>query len=258
MSKTVLITGGASGIGAATARILAARGWTVAINYRSRAEQAAALVEELRGIGAGGAFAFQADLADAAAIAPMFERVDREVGRLDAVVNSAGIGIPRARVAELDAGQLARLMAVNVVGLMLCCREAARRLSTATGGRGGTVVNVSSMAATIGGRPGNAHYAASKAAVDCFTIGFAKEVAREGIRVVSVRPGVIRTDMTQAQLADPHFSATVAASIPIGRAGKADEVAKPIAWLLSDEASFITGCTLDVSGGGFHIATAPR
>ncbi|MBL8700027.1 MAG: SDR family oxidoreductase [Alphaproteobacteria bacterium] len=257
MNRTALITGGASGIGAATARLLAARGWTVAINYRSRGAQATALVDELRQGGAQ-AVAIQADMLDPAAIVALFERVDREIGRLDALINSAGIGLPRARVAEFDAAQLSRLMAVNVVGVMMCCREAARRMSTAAGGRGGTVVNVSSMAATIGGRPGNSHYAASKAAVDSFSIGFAKEVAREGIRVVSVRPGVIRTEMTQNQLADPHFAATVAASIPIGRAGKADEVAGPIAWLLSDEASFVTGCCLDVSGGGFHIASAPR
>ncbi|MBM3525614.1 MAG: SDR family oxidoreductase [Alphaproteobacteria bacterium] len=257
MSRTALITGGASGIGAATARLLASRGWSLAINYRSRGAQAVALVDELRQGGAT-AVAIQADMLDTAAIVGLFERVDREVGRIDALVNSAGIGIPKARVAEFDAAQITRLMAVNVVGLMMCCREAARRMSTASGGRGGTIVNVSSMAATIGGRPGNAHYAASKAAVDSFTIGFAKEVAREGIRVVSVRPGVIRTEMTQDQLADPAFLATVAASIPMGRAGKADEVARPIGWLLSDEASFVTGCTLDVSGGGFHIASAPR
>lgn len=257
MNRTALITGGASGIGAATARLLASRGWALAINYRSRGAQAVALVDELRQGGAR-AVAIQADMLDTAAIVSLFERVDRELGRIDALVNSAGIGIPKARVAEFDAAQIARLMAVNVVGLMMCCREAARRMSTACGGRGGTIVNVSSMAATIGGRPGNAHYAASKAAVDSFTIGFAKEVAREGIRVVSVRPGVIRTEMTQDQLADPAFHATVAASIPMGRAGKADEVAGPIAWLLSEEASFVTGCTLDVSGGGFHIASAPR
>lgn len=256
MTKTVLITGGASGIGAATARLLAGRGWSVAINYRSRGAQAETLVEELRAAGAR-AVAIQADMLAPDAIVRLFEQVDRELGPIDALVNSAGIGLPKARVAEFDATAITRLMSVNVIGLMLCCREAARRMSSASGGQGGAIVNVSSMAATIGGRPGNSHYAASKAAVDAFTIGFAKEVAREKIRVVSVRPGVIRTEMTQNQLADPQFLATVAASIPIGRAGKADEVAKPIAWLLSDEASFITGCCVDVSGGGFHIASAP-
>ena len=255
MAKTVLITGGASGIGAATARILATRGWSVAVNYRTRGDDAAALVGELRGLGAQ-ATALQGDMMDPASIERMFAQFDGAFGGLDALVNSAGIGVPKAEVAEFDAAALTRLMTTNVIGLMLCCRAAARRMSKASGGRGGTVVNVSSMAATIGGRPGNSHYAASKAAVDCFTIGFAKEIASQGVRVIAVRPGVIRTDMTQAALADPGFVATVAASIPLGRAGRADEVAAPIAWLLSDEASFITGCCLDVSGGGFHIASA--
>lgn len=257
MAKTVLITGGASGIGAATARLLAGRGWSVAINYRTRADQAAALADELSAQGVK-AIALPGDMLDAASIERLFSGVDREFGRLDALINSAGIGIPNKRVAEFDAAALTRVMATNVIGPMLCCREAARRMSTASGGHGGTIVNVSSMAATIGGRPGNSHYAASKAAIDCFTIGFAKEVAREGIRVIAVRPGVIRTDMTQASLADPSFVATVAASIPMGRAGQPNEVAAPIAWLLGEEASFITGCCLDVSGGGFHIASAPR
>lgn len=256
MARVAVVTGGASGIGAATARLLARRGWAVAVNYRSRSAAAMQLVAELRAAG-GEAEAFAADMRDPAAIAGLFAAVDARFGRLDGLVNSAGIGLPRARVAEFDAEGLLRLMQVNVVGVMLCCREAAQRMSTASGGRGGVVVNVGSMAGTIGGRPGNAHYAASKAALDSFTVGFAKEVATEGIRAVCVRPGVIRTDMTAANLADPAFSATVAASIPMGRPGTAEEAAAPIAWLMSDEASFVTGCTLDISGGGFHIASAP-
>lgn len=256
MSRTVLITGGASGIGAATARLLARRGWSVAVNFRSRADAAAELVAELRAAGAA-AEAFRADMCEPAEIEALFAAVDRRFGRLDGLVNSAGIGLPAARVAAFDAAGLQRLMAVNVVGVMLCCREAARRMSTASGGTGGVVVTIGSMAGTIGGRPGNSHYAASKAALDSFGAGFAKEVAREGIRVVTVRPGVIRTDMTRAGLADPHHAATIAASIPMGRPGTVDEAAAPIAWLMSDEASFVTGCTLDISGGGFHIASAP-
>ena len=141
---------------------------------------------------------------------------------------------------------------------MLSCREAARAMSTRNGGSGGVVVNVSSMAATIGGRPGNAHYAASKAAVDAFSVGFAKEVASEGIRVVSVRPGFTITDMTRHRLADATFRQVIAETIPIGRPARVEEVAAPIVWLLSDEASFITGTCLDISGGGFAIADSPR
>jgi NAD(P)-dependent dehydrogenase (short-subunit alcohol dehydrogenase family) len=253
MTRNVLITGGASGIGAASARLLARTGHAVAINFRSREAAALQLVDELRAGGAR-AVAVRADMQSPAEIAAMFDAVDRQLGRLDALVNSAGIGTGPTRVAAFEPAILARLMAVNVVGVMLCCREAAQRMSTASGGRGGVIVNVSSMAATIGGRPGNSAYAASKAALDCFTIGFAKEVAGEGIRVLSLRPGVVRTDMTAGALADPAYASTVAASIPLGRPGTPEEVAQPIAFLLSDAASFMTGCCIDVSGGGFHIA----
>jgi NAD(P)-dependent dehydrogenase (short-subunit alcohol dehydrogenase family) len=201
---TILITGGASGIGAETARVAAARGHRVAINYRSRPERAQALVDELRA--AGG-----------------------------------------------TAATLEELFRVNVVGLILCCREAARRMSTARGGAGGSIVNVSSMAATIGGRTGKSHYAASKAAVDAFTVGFAKEVAAEGIRVNAVRPGVVATDMTAAGLRDPETRAEIEATIPMGRVGTPAEIANAILWLLSGEASFISGARLDASGGGFVI-----
>lgn len=256
MARVALVTGGASGIGAGAARALAAQGWAVAVNYRSRGEQASALVDELRQGGAEAA-AFGADMREASAIEAMFAAVDARFGRLDGLVNSAGIGPPKARVSEFDAEGLRRLMEVNVVGVMLCCREAVRRMSTSFGGRGGVVVTVGSMAATIGGRPGNSHYAASKAALDSFNMGFAKEVAAEGIRAIVVRPGVIVTDMTGPALADPEHAATVAASIPMGRAGTVAEAAAPIAWLMSEAASFVTGCTLDISGGGFHIARAP-
>ena len=256
MRRTALITGGASGIGAAAARRLASDGWSLAINYRSRRAEAEALVAELRGVGAE-AEAFAADMRAPEDIAAMFAAVDARFGRLDGLVNSAGIGLPASRVADFDAAALLHLMTVNVIGVMLCCREAARRMSTAQGGRGGVVITVGSMAGTIGGRPGNSHYATSKAALDAFGVGFAKEVALEGIRVVTVRPGVIRTDMTAKGLADAKHAATVAASIPMGRPGTAAEAGAPIAWLMSDEASFITGCTLDISGGGFHIASAP-
>jgi NAD(P)-dependent dehydrogenase (short-subunit alcohol dehydrogenase family) len=146
-------------------------------------------------------------------------------------------------------------MGTNVIGLMMCCREAVRRMSTRRGGAGGVIVNVSSMAATIGGRPGSSHYAASKAAVDAYTVGLAKEVAPEGIRAVSVRPGFTLTDMAGSQLHDPVFCAAIRASIPMGRPARAEEVAGPIAWLLSDEASFVSGACVDVSGGGFVVGS---
>jgi NAD(P)-dependent dehydrogenase (short-subunit alcohol dehydrogenase family) len=161
-------------------------------------------------------------------------------------------------VDEAEPAELERLLRTNVLGVMLSCGHAARCMSTKRGGTGGVVINVSSMAATIGGRSGNAHYAASKAAVDVFSVGFAKEVAAEGLRVASVRPGFTITDMTRHRLDDADFQQVIAETIPLGRPARVEEVALPIAWLLSNEASFITGTCLDVSGGGFTIASQPR
>lgn len=257
MSKVILITGGASGIGAAVARIAAERGFSVAVNYRSRREQAEALVSELRSRGSR-AVAIAADVSEPNQIESLYERVKQELGVPDAVLNSAGIATSGIRVEDASAAELSRLLRTNVLGVMLSCREAARAMSTKNGGSGGVVINVSSMAATIGGRPGNSHYAASKAAVDAFSIGFAKEVAAEGIRVVSVRPGFTITDMTKDRLEDPAFCQVISETIPLGRPARVEEVAAPIAWLLSNEASFITGACLDISGGGFAIASAPR
>jgi NAD(P)-dependent dehydrogenase (short-subunit alcohol dehydrogenase family) len=257
MTRVLLITGGATGIGAAVAREAARAGFAVAINYRTHAERAAELVEELRRGGAR-AFASAADVTDPEQISRSFDSVERELGPVTALVNSAAAFLPPTRVADADASTLARLLQTNVLGVMLCCREAARRLSTARGGPGGVVINVSSMAATIGGRPGSSHYAASKAAVDAFSIGFAKEVAREGIRVVSVRPGFTETQATAARLEDPELRAALSATIPIGRVARVEEVARPIVWLLSEAASFITGTCLDISGGGFNIGSPQR
>lgn len=257
MSKILLVTGGASGIGAAVARLAAERGFSVAINYRSRREQADALVTELRALGSR-AVAIAADVSEPSQIESLYERVKQELGAPDAVLNSAGIATSGLRVEDASATELDRLLRTNVLGVMLSCREAARVMSTKNGGTGGVVINVSSMAATIGGRPGNSHYAASKAAVDAFSVGFAKEVAAEGIRVVSVRPGFTITDMTKSRLEDAAFRRVIAETIPIGRPARVEEVAAPIAWLLSNEASFITGTCLDISGGGFAIANAPR
>lgn len=257
MSGLLLITGGASGIGAAVARLAAPRGFAIAINYRSRRAAADALVSELAALGAT-ARAFQADVSRPHDVEKLYEDVQRELGRPTAVLNSAGIAPPAIRVANASADALEQLLRVNVLGVMLSCREAARAMSTHSGGSGGVVINVSSMAATIGGRPGNSHYAASKAAVDAFSVGFAKEVAAEGIRVVSVRPGFTITDMTRHRLDDERFRRVIAETIPLGRPARVEEVAAPIAWLLSSDASFITGTCLDISGGGFAIADAPR
>jgi NAD(P)-dependent dehydrogenase (short-subunit alcohol dehydrogenase family) len=257
MSKVLLVTGGASGIGAAVAKIAAERGFSVAINYRSRREQAEALVAELRTRGSR-AVAIPADVSEPAQVETLYARVREELGAPDAVLNSAGIATSGIRVEDATAVELERLLRTNVLSVMLSCREAARAMSTKNGGAGGVVINVSSMAATIGGRPGNSHYAASKAAVDAFSVGFAKEVASEGIRVVSVRPGFTLTDMTKARFEDATFRRVIEETIPIGRPAQVEEVAAPIAWLLSNEASFITGTCLDISGGGFAVASAPR
>jgi NAD(P)-dependent dehydrogenase (short-subunit alcohol dehydrogenase family) len=257
MAGVLLVTGGASGIGAAVVRLAADRGFALAINYRSKEQRAQALVHELRAKGARAA-AFHADVTDPEQVEALYLRVQNELGSLRAVVNSAGIATSAGRVAGAAPATLERLLRTNVLGVMLSCREAARVLSTRSGGSGGVIVNVSSMAATIGGRPGHAHYAATKAAVDSFSAGFAKEVAPEGIRVISVRPGLTVTDMTRERLEDSSFRQVISETIPLGRPARVEEVAAPIVWLLSSEASFITGACLDVSGGGFSIADAPR
>ena len=247
---TLLITGGASGIGAVTARLAAERGHKVAINYRSRNQQAEDVVASIAAKG-GQAIALPGDVAREDDIVRLFDETERAFGPITHLVNSAGIGGGAYRVQDFDASVLADLFAVNVVGLMLCCREAARRMSIKRGGSGGAIVNVSSLAATIGGRPGKSHYAGSKAAVDSFTLGFAKEVAPEGIRVNAIRPGIVLTEMTEAGLADPTARAEIESTIAMGRVGQAHEIAQAILWLLSDEASFISGAILNASGGGF-------
>jgi NAD(P)-dependent dehydrogenase (short-subunit alcohol dehydrogenase family) len=251
MTKTLLITGGASGIGAETARRAASRGYNIALNYRSRDAQARHVVAAVEAKG-GKAIAIKADMASEADIVRMFEETARAFGPVTHLLNSAGIS-SRARVDEYDAKVLAHLFATNVTGLMLCCREAAKRMSTKHGGKGGAIVNVSSMAATLGGRSGSSAYAASKGAVDAFTKGFAREVAAEGIRVNSLRPGMVLTEMTEGRLREAAFRAGIESSIPMRRVGEAHEIAEAVLWLLSDESSFITGAMLDAAGGGYII-----
>ncbi len=245
-----LITGGSRGIGRASARLAAAAGWDIAINYRERADAADALVAQIVALGRK-AVAIKADVAVESDIVRLFETATTALGPITAVVNSAGIGLPN-RVESLDATQLRQMMEVNVIGLMLCCREATRRMSTALGGRGGAIVNLSSMAATIGGRSGSSTYAASKGAVDVFTTGFAKEVAAEGIRVNAVRPGVTDTDMIE-RMRDGPLRAKIEATIPMQRFGTPEEVAEAVVWLLTEQAAFVTGAHLNVGGGGFLI-----
>ncbi|MGI9525302.1 MAG: SDR family oxidoreductase [Hyphomicrobiaceae bacterium] len=257
MARIVLITGGSRGIGAATARKAASAGYSVAINYCHDHEAAAALVGELQSSGTT-AIAVRGDVSSHDDIVSVFDSVSEQLGVPTTLVNSAGINGGHSRVEHFDSRVLERLMKVNVIGTMLCCREAARRMSTANGGKGGAIVNVTSMAGTIGGRPGSSHYAATKAALDSFTMGFAKEVATEGIRVNAVRPGVTLTDMTAAVRDDPEVRRNVVATIAMNRAAEAEEMAAPIIWLLSDEASFISGSRLDASGGGFVIAAGTK
>ncbi len=256
MTDVLLITGGSRGIGAATARLAAAQGYRLAINYRADRAAAEALVAELEAAGATAA-AFQADVGAESEVMRLFQEVEARFGPPTALVNSAGISPGKSQVADFDGAQLTRLMAVNVTGTLLCCREAVRRMSKRRGGAGGSIVNVSSMAATIGGRPGSSHYAASKAAVDAFTVGLAGEVAADSIRANVVRPGMTLTDMTDDLRRDGALKSRIAATIAMNRVAEPEEIARPILWLLSDEASFVSGCCIDASGGGFVIGPRP-
>jgi len=252
MTNTLLITGGASGIGAETARRAAKRGYKVAINYRSRDAQAMGVAADIAA-NDGEAIALPGDIANEADIVRLFNEAERVFGPVTHLVNSAGINGRPGRVDDYDADVLANLFAVNVTGLMLCCREATKRMSTKHGRKGGAIVNVSSMAATLGGRPGSSAYAASKGAVDAFTKAFAREVAAEGIRVNSIRPGMVLSEMTENRLKDQAFRSRIEASIPMHRVGETHEIAEAVLWLLSDEASFITGAMLDAAGGGYIL-----
>lgn len=246
-APVLLVTGGGRGIGAATARLAAVRGYTVAINYRRDAVAAHALVERIRADG-GQAAAFVADIAVEAEVERLFAEVDGAFGPLDALVNNAGMLETQMRVEAMDAARVQRILATNVVGPLLCCREAIRRMSTRRGGRGGAIVNVSSVAARTGSPGEYVDYAASKGALDTLTVGLAQEVAADGIRVNAVRPGFIHTDM-HASGGEPDRVERVKAFVPMKRGGQHEEVARAILWLLSEEASYTSGTFLDVAGG---------
>jgi NAD(P)-dependent dehydrogenase (short-subunit alcohol dehydrogenase family) len=245
--KAVLVTGGSRGIGAAVCRLAARSGYSVAVNFASNEEAARRVVAEIDASG-GEAFAVKGDVGTEADVMAMFEAVDKRFGRLDALVNNAGVVDLVARVDEMSAERIERILRINVLGAFLCAREAIKRMSTRHGGRGGVIVNMSSAAARLGGVGLYVDYAASKGAIDTMTIGLSREVAREGIRVNAVRPGMIDTEI-HADSGDPDRARKIADTIPAGRPGTAEEIANAVVWLLSDEASYVQGAILDVSGG---------
>ncbi len=247
MQKTILITGGSRGIGAATALLAAREGYAVGVNFTTNAAAANAVVQQIRTAG-GRAIAVQADVAIESQIVAMFEAMDAEFGRLDALVNNAGVVDQTSRVDAMTGERLKRMFAVNVLGSFMAAREAVKRMSTRYGHTGGAIVNVSSAAARIGSPGQYVDYAAAKGAIDTFTLGLAKEVAAEGIRVNAVRPGIIETDI-HASGGLPNRAREVAPQVPMQRAGTAEEVAQAILWLLGDNSAYTTGALLDIAGG---------
>lgn len=247
MSRVMLITGASRGIGAATARLAAQQGYALCLNYHQRADATNAVLEQVRGLGVT-AIAVQADVADETQVLHMFEAIDRELGRLDVLVNNAGMLEQQMRLEQMDAARWGRVLGANVIGSFLCAREAIKRMSTRHGGQGGAIVNFSSVAARLGAPGEYIDYAAAKGAIDSMTLGLAKEVASEGIRVNAVRPGVIHTDIHAAG-GEPNRVERVKASVPMGRGGQAEEIAEAILWLASEKASYTSGALLDVAGG---------
>jgi len=247
MKRVIVITGASRGIGAATARLAAARGYAVCVNYLKNRAAADAVVADIEAAG-GQAIAVAADVAAEAEVVHLFRSVDRQLGRVTALVNNAGILEAQMRVEEMDAARLNRIFAANVTSCFLCAREAVRRMSNKHGGSGGAIVNVSSAASRLGSAGEYVDYAASKGAIDTLTIGLAREVAEEGIRVNAVRPGLIYTDI-HASGGEPGRVDRVKEFVPMKRGGRPEEIATAILWLLSDEASYATGTFIDLAGG---------
>ena len=245
--KVLLVTGGSRGIGAAVALKAAEQGWSVLINYVSNAQAADAVAAKIRSLG-GAAEIVQGDTGSEDGIAAIFRAVDERFGRLDGLVNNAGVVDQTARVDEMSRERLDRMFAINVVGKIRCASEAVKRMSTRHGGQGGSIVNLSSMAAVLGSPGQYVDYAAAKGAVDTFTVGLAREVAAEGVRVNAIRPGIIDTDI-HASGGLPDRAKDLAPSVPMQRAGTADEVAEAVLYLLSPQASYVTGTIMNVSGG---------
>lgn len=247
MDKILLVTGGSRGIGAATCRLAARQGWSVVVNYSARADEAQAVVAQIEGEG-GRAMALQADVSDEAQVLALFEQIDRRWGRLSGLVNNAGVVDVAARLDQMSWSRWRRMFDINVLGSLACAREAVRRMSTRHGGSGGSIVNVSSAAARLGSPAQYLDYAAAKGAIDAMTLGLAKEVGAEGVRVNAVRPGLIETEI-HASGGLPDRVRDLAHQVPMQRGGQAQEVAQAIVWLLSDEASYTTMALLDVTGG---------
>jgi len=247
MEKVLLVTGGSRGIGAATSLLAARQGWAVAVNYTANSLAADEVVRQIRAAG-GRAMAVQADVADEAQVLRMFEQVDAKFGRLTGLVNNAGVVDVQFRLEEMCLARWRRMFDINVLGSLVCAREAVRRMSTRHGGQGGAIVNLSSAAAKLGAPNQYVDYAASKGAIDSMTVGLAKEVAAEGIRVNGVRPGIIDTDI-HASGGLPDRAKEMAPQLPMRRAGTSEEVAQAIVWLLSDASSYTTGSCIEVTGG---------
>jgi NAD(P)-dependent dehydrogenase (short-subunit alcohol dehydrogenase family) len=245
--NVLVVTGASRGIGAATARLAGSRGYAVCVNYRERRDAAEAVVRDIEA-GGGRAMAVAADISNDADVLRLFQTVDTALGRVTGLVNNAGILDTHMRVDAMDAARIHRIFATNVVGAFLCAREAVRRMSTRHGGAGGAIVNLSSGAARLGAPGDYVDYAASKGAIDTMTIGLAKEVAEEGIRVNAVRAGFIYTEI-HASGGEPNRVDRVKGAVPMKRGGMPEEVARAVLWLLSDEASFTTGSFIDVTGG---------